>query len=305
MHLYFRGRCRTLAGRTLSFAPTVLAGLLALPASLASAQQTPTTPPQTPAADAATYTLIRVFKAGDADRYRLKVHVTGTDSQSANQDVKLDFRFRENVKEIKPDGSRLLTDVFDKAVAQINGLEQDVTAFMPTLTRTIDKKGQPVSVTVEGGLDQLNVQLTPMFESMGKAQAEFYPQQPVKVGDTWKVDQSDPKEPAEKTTGTATLVGLETVGGVPSLKIKIVTDTKTKAPDPASTSGAKVDITIHFDGTCNLDPKTGKLVKLSGTGLRTLVGAQTSNGKTTIETELALVTGPDDDKADSAKPKPQ
>jgi hypothetical protein len=307
MHSYIRrfSRRRATVTRTLRFAPVLIGGLLALHASPVMAQattttaQTPAATPQTPAADAATtYMLTRVFKTGDADHYKLKVHSVQSDSKSPGQDIKFDMRFKESVKEVKGDGSVTLTDEFDKAVANINDQEMDLSSSMPKVTQTLDKTGTLVDVATDGGQEIINSGISQLFQTMGRAQQGFHPQQPMKVGDTWKVELKNSKDDSDKSTGTATLVGLETVGGIQTVKIKMITDSKSKLPDPnAPTSGTKIDVATHFEGSGNFDPKTGKLIKLSGKG-----EAKMPMGKATIETDLALVTGADDVKPDAAKP---
>ncbi len=186
------------------------------------------------ATDNTTYTLQRTFKAGDISRYKLVMHITVTPSQATGNDIEAAFtlRYKETVKQIKPDSSVVVQDEFEKASLTANQQDIDLTSSMPKVTQTFSPKGQLTAVTADGGSAQFNGMVTQIYQGLGRTQA-YFPPKPVKVGDTWMIDFTDPNSPDNKTTGTATLVGTETAAGMQTLKIKVNTDAKLKVPsDP-------------------------------------------------------------------------
>lgn len=234
------------------------------------------------------FTLQRVFKKGDIDRYRLALSARINNEQTGNMEVEVVFalRMKETTKEVKEDGSGVLYREFEQGYARIGeAFEQDLTASLPKVTQTIDKTGRVVATKTEGGAGDF---ASGGPQAFSLAQTAFYPPKPVKVGDKWKIDQGDVKakeaERRVRFVGEATVVGKETVKGIETLKIKSVAEI---TPDKASDK-------MTLDGTSNMDPKTGKIVKIDGV----IEGAFGPLGKTKARLTLDMLTD-----ADKAEPK--
>src|ERR1051326_5352364 len=155
---------------------------------------------------------------GNLNRYkvRMKIHL-------AQLDTSLSMLFKETVKEAKPSGEFTVLTQFESASANAGGMEQDLLPLLPTITVMRDKAGK-ISAKTEGGLEQISSQITPMFQGLSTMQDSYVPKNPVKVGDKWKVTATTPSPTGgeTKSEGEATLVGTEIVGGIKSLKVKVL-----------------------------------------------------------------------------------
>ena len=260
--------------------------------------------------DEKTYTLARSFKAKDVNRYKLDLNTTANIPQlGGNVDVVMAMVMKETTKEVKDNGSAVLTSEFDSANVKVGDNEQDLTALMPSIITTVDKTGRILNTKFEGGNSMFTEgPAAGMFKNISPQ--TYFPPKPVKVGDTWKIDSStdapdkdkadaskdDKNKAAQKTTGTATLVGVETINGLQTLKIKTSTDTEATMDNPLN-PGEKLDIKAHTEGITNVDTLTGRLVKMTSTS--TSEGGP--QGKSKVEVTLALVTGDKATKADKAR----
>ncbi|HLV82032.1 MAG TPA: hypothetical protein VKT32_17210, partial [Chthonomonadaceae bacterium] len=122
-----------------------------------------------------------------------------------------------------------------------------------TVTRTQDKYGKVSGLKTEGFQGPMaNANFDRMFT---QSMTGFYPDKTVKVGDSWKFASSYKMgdAPDVKLTGSSTLLGTETLGGVKTLKIKTLVD----SADKDSTAG-----TFHAESTGNVDAQTGKVIRV-------------------------------------------
>ena len=263
--LFFRAHNRALSvASAFALVPVLLTGALTLAAR-------PTLALQDAAADAKagdkTYTIARAYTAKQTNRYKIEVNIKGN-IPAAGGDVNIVTTLlqKETVQSVTPDGTATLLGEFESASVKFNELDQDMTSQMPTVTTTVDKTGHVLTTKIEGGGPQ--VTQGPGAQMLnGVTQPGLYPSKPVKIGDTWKIDAAKPKA-GEKAplsmTGTATLVGLETVDGVPTLKIKTVSDSQVSMDNPFN-PGEKLDVKSHTTGVSNLEVASGKLIKAVAT----------------------------------------
>jgi len=212
--------------------------------------------------DEKTYMLARVYKVKDVSKYKFAVTSTINSPQLGGMvDIILDMALRETVKDVKSNGDAIIINEFDSASFKMgpNAMETDITAFLPTITSTIDKSGKAVDVVVDGGNPQFTTGPgSAMFKSF--QQQNFFPGKPVKVGDTWKIDLDIKGGP--KATGNATLVGTETINGLQTVKIKVVTDSELTQDNP-ETPNKPVTIKSHAETVGNYEISTGRIVKVN------------------------------------------
>ena len=200
------------------------------------------------AKDDATYTLKRVYKTGDADRYKLTMTINvNAPGGGGPIDVTTLMVMKDSTKEAKEDGSLTSISEFESASVTLNGMDIDITTMMPKVITTRDKTGKS-DVKMEGGNEQVTSQIGDQIKQFSVASASAYlPTKPVKVGDTWDMatDPAGPKD--QKVVGKVTLVSVETIKGVKVATLKTVTDV---------TAGA--DTKIHSEATTHVDVATGK-----------------------------------------------
>lgn len=276
---------RICRGRNLSIMSS--AGLLAcLTFAPSSAILFAQTKPLAQGTDDAVSIIKRVYQQGETDRYKLKVHIRQLDPKTSapTLDVVIDMIIVDTVKEAKPNGvTTIVTDV-ERADGKFGDQETEFTAAMPQVIQTLDKQGHMIGTKTKGGNEQLASFFSQVFERIGRVQGQLYPSAPVKVGDSWKIEDTDAKDADSKLSGKATLVGKETIDGVATLKVKIVTDSVAKMVNP--TKGDQLPIKIHFEGTGSLNAVTGRIIKLSGKGN----GDAGDAGKNELDFERSGVT---------------
>lgn len=275
-------RTATACLRTLS----AFVGLCTIPAPCLLAQNNAAG--SKPAVDTTAYTFKRVYKAGEANRYKLTLHTNINGAQ--NVEMQFAMNYKENVKSIAADGAVQIVMEFEKFAGAINGQElpAELSASLPKIVRTVDKDGKILSTTLDGSQGMMGNAVKQMMDGQSNSERAFWPSHPVKVGESWDIHSDDPNS---KSTGKATLVGTETVHGVKTLKVKIVSDTKST---PKEGPAAGQEISVHFEGVSNIDPVSGRMVRLSGKG----GGEIASAGKMTMSTELALLGDKDDKETD-------
>jgi hypothetical protein len=228
--------------------------------------------------DTTTYTITkRLYKAKDLDRYKIAVTTSMDNPMGGQLEIKVSMLIKETVQEVKEDGSLTLIHEFEQAAANIMGMDQDITSFMPKVTQTRDKNGK-IDVKVEGGNEQAAGQVAEMIKGMARAQTAFYPDKPVKIGDSYKVSYKGSIGPGQEADikGDAKVVAVETISGIKTLKIKI---TSTSASSDANGAAAS-----KSEGTCNLDIKTGKIVRMASK-----IDGTANGGKTSTEINYRLV----------------
>ncbi|MCW3096103.1 MAG: hypothetical protein JWL77_1721 [Chthonomonadaceae bacterium] len=245
--------------------------------------------------DDTTYTLKRIYKTGEMDRYRLTTKIN-MDSPGGGGpiDVTTLMLMKDSTKEAKEDGSLTSISEFESASVTFNGMDLDITTMMPKVITTRDKNGKS-NVKMEGGNEQVTSQIGDQLKQFTTAAASaFLPPKPVKVGDTWDM-MSDPSVPKDqKINGKVTLVSVDTVKGKKVAKLKTVSDV---------TSGA--DTKIHTEATTLIDVETGKPLNAT-----TKTSGNTNGSPVNIEMTLKML-GPDDKdgateavKTDSTVKKP-
>ncbi len=274
-------------GRGVSLPVWRSAGLIAClvfapPSAIVDAQ----TKPGAAVTDDTAYTIKRVYQQGETDRYKLMVHIRQLDpkTSSTTLDVIIHMIVVDTIKESKPNGATTIVTDIEKADGKLGDNETELTAVMPQLTQIVDKQGHMTSFKSKGGNEQLAAFVNQVFERIGRIQGQLYPSAPVKVGESWKIEDTDVKDAEAKLSGKATLIAKETLDGVSTLKVKIVTDSVAKTINPAK--GDQVSIKIHFEGSGNLNAVTGKIIKMSGTGS----GDAGDAGKNAVEFERSGVT---------------
>jgi hypothetical protein len=211
-------------------------------------------------ADDMVYTLQRTYAKGDVDHYKVKVtwNSDGTGFLNAKRII-VALTLKEETKELMPDGCAVLYDTFEGGSADVDGKIIEVTTLLPVLTQTRDRQSHILETKSEGG-GATTGEMTAMY---ARQMITFYPSKPAKVGDVQEFSYEDVKAATPtKTKGKWTFAGVETLSGTQTAKIKVVTDMTMETQDPPS--GEKATITTHFDGSGNMDLKTGKLVAMSG-----------------------------------------
>jgi hypothetical protein len=278
--------------RTVRFQPSRRAAatglaLLALPlaGSLRAAAQ-----------DAAGYTVKRAFTVGETHDYDItvKTKVGDTGLGVNNLDVTLKLKVKETVKETRPDGStQLVYAIPEQKMTTATGpkptdtQETDLRLQLPDIVQVVSKAGRTTSVNFENNDAILAQNLASMVRVMLRTEDLFFPTAAVKVGDSWKVDDSYRGSDGKPVTwkGTANAVSVETVNGEQALKIHVVADE----------SGVP-DVTPHIDADANIRITDGRVLKVNGT-----VNDVSPQVK---KLTLTLAEATADAAAPAAKPKP-
>lgn len=214
--------------------------------------------------DASAYTLRRIYKPGETNRYKLVSNSSVSLPEQGNSELSflLNMTLKETVEKGKAEGSTLLTTEVEAATAKVGEQEQDITTLTPKVKRTVDKNGSVVETMLDNQNNPFADQLGAAIRQLLDIQTAFYSDKPVKIGDTWKITLPEAKladdknkEAQVETNGTATLVGKEAVDGTDTLKVKVTLDAKGKG---------KENFRTHFEGVGNLDATDYKMVKLTG-----------------------------------------
>ena len=244
--------------------------------------------------DKTEYTVQRVFKAKEVDRYKMDIKMVINNPQLGGElNASVDGLLKQTTTEVKDDGTATLETVFEKALANAAGQEIDAAAMMPKTTLTLNKKGELVNMKTDGGEGPFAM-IGSMVASM---QRSFFPNKPVKVGDTWYMDVSvaapkgkekEPEKPKEAPKDNATFVAVETIKGIKTLKVKLVGDVPLPKEILALGDGAKEDKT-HIELFGYIDPQNGKLIRLTSSS------AAKSGPLKKIELTFALITGDEKD----------
>lgn len=246
------------------------------------------------AQDTTAYTIKRVYKAGETDRYRLVTKMNIDSPQTGGPiDVISTMLMKELTKEAKDDGTSTSVSEFESASVTFNGNDLDITTMMPKVITTRDKNGKS-DVKMEGGNEQVTAQMGDQVKQFTISSASaFLPSKPVKVGETWDMDPTGGVKDA-KVKGKVTLVSVDTVKGVKVAKFKTVSDV---------TGGA--DTKMHTEATTLIDVATGKPLNVT-----TKTEGAANGSKLNIEMTLKMLD-PNDKrdakeavKADGSAKKP-
>jgi hypothetical protein len=239
--------------------------------------------------DDTVYTLERVYTKGEADHYKVKTEVK-TDGKMLPGVTKIiiSMVFKEQTREVKADGNAVIDDTFEQASADVGkGVPLDMAPFMPVITQTRDKQSHILENKTVGG----NGTVSDMVAQYAKQLIFFYADKPVKVGDSWTLEDKDATAPVPiKTLGKGTLLAIETLNGVQTAKIKVVTDAGGETEDPNTHVRTKVG--AHFEATGNMDLKTGKILLM--------MGKTTFTGGTLLENQVDWKLKAGDNKDDAA-----
>jgi len=244
--------------------------------------------------DEATYTLKRVYKTGDTDRYRMTTKINAEIPGAGPVDVTTTMLMKDLTKEAKEDGSLTSIAEFENASVSLNGMDIDITGMMPKLITTRDKNGKS-DVKMEGGNEQITSQIGDQIKQFNmSAAAAMLPSKAVKVGDSWEIATNALGAKDQKVAGKVTLVSVDTIKGKKVAKLKTVSDV---------TGGG--DTKIHTEATTLIDLETGKAIDTT-----TKTDGNANGSPINIEMSMKLL-GPDDKdgakeviKADSSAKKP-
>jgi hypothetical protein len=263
-----------------------------------------------------TYTILRVYKAGDVDRYNMTMSGTFSGIKALgpqdNVPVKMKAVLKETTKTANTDGSAVILSEMDSATANISDQgEIDISTFIPAVTQTRDKLGKVTESKAEGAASPLPPGADPGM-LLGMLSGAMHSQKAVKVGDTWNVDiaAGGAKRAMPPGTATAKLIAIETVDGVNTAKIETTVDIggdKPAAPAaatdaakpaaPAATDNANGEkrpisgLKVHAVSTGNVDLVTGKVVKMSGTFDMEMQRGNGGNMKVHMTITSALAAG--------------
>jgi hypothetical protein len=227
--------------------------------------------------DNATYTFKRVYKTGEADRYKLTTKMSIDNPQTGTpMDILMTMLMKDSTKEAKDDGASISVSEFESASINLNGMDIDISTMMPKVITTRDKNGKS-EVKMEGGNEQVTSQMGDQMKQFTSFGAGFMPVKPIKVGDTWDIDPKAFATKDQKVTGKVTLVSVETIKGVKVAKMKSVMDL-------TDATNSK----MHSESTNLIDVATGKALSLTSK-----VSGDTAGSKINIEIAMNVL-GPDD-----------
>lgn len=227
------------------------------------------------AKDDTVYTIKRVYKAGQADRYKITMKMN-MDIPGTPLDLVETMFMKETTREAKADGSSIVAFDFESVQVTANGMDMDMTAMMPRIITTLDKNGKS-EVKIEGGSEEVTSHMGDQVKQMTNSAAALVPKKPVKVGDTWDLNADDFGAPGQNVKGKATFVSVETVKGVKVGKIKSVIEI----------TGA-MDLKMHAESTTLIDLATGKALSLT-----TKTEGDIASGKMSMEMSMKVL-GADD-----------
>ncbi|MCL5283910.1 MAG: hypothetical protein M1330_04260 [Armatimonadetes bacterium] len=193
--------------------------------------------------------LKRVYKAGEVDRYLMEMTTQMPSPQggSSNMQMKTHMVMSSNTKSVDQNGDATIQISFSDFTISMNGNEMNPpTGMLPVVTFKVDPYGHVLSQKIEGGNPMMQNQ---QFQN---SQSMEFPHHAIKIGDSWKINYTDP---TKKTTvvGTITLAGRGEQQGINTLKLKTNADVTTEAMGHT--------IKMHIDGTAYVDPSNGKLIK--------------------------------------------
>jgi hypothetical protein len=221
----------------------------------------------------------RIYKSGETSRYRLTVKIQ-TPGPMGDQDVTIQLKLRETARAAKVStGEWSLVQQFETGTVNLGGQEQDVLGLLPIVTLTRDKRGL-VTMSTAGGTPDGAAELGGLLLQITNAARDFAPDKAVKIGDKWKASFTNPSKIMGGTMVEADteLLDTETIEGIKTLKIRFK-GTSQNAGDAE---------TAPIEGTVNVEPETGRLVRITEKGAGTFAG-----GKAKADLEMTLITKED------------
>ncbi len=228
--------------------------------------------------DDTTYTVKRVYKAGESDRYKFSTKVNMNNPAAGGLvEILTAMVVKETTKEAKDDGSVVSVSEFETAGVNFNGMDIDITTMMPKVTTSRDKNGK-LDVKSEGGNEQVTSQMGELTKQINSMSALLFPTKPVKAGDSWDLDSlTATKVPGTKVKGKVTFISADTVKGVKILKFKTVSDT----------TGDK-DTKMHSEAVTLINFETGKPVSMTSK-----TDGDAAGGKISVEMTMKML-GPNE-----------
>lgn len=196
------------------------------------------------AKDDQTYAWTFKYDKGETIKYRLNYVYTGAKFKTTIRSVD-----RYEVKSVNAKGESTILDTPESQVVVDNGHEiPDNPEDRQVVIKVLDRRGLVVKQELknpDAGTETIN-----LIGIMTNARP--IPDTPVKAGDSWKTELDNLLLPGKKIIVTSTLVGVEKVLGIDTLKIKrqMTIPTTPDEKDP-----------LKLDSTYNVDPRMGHLVR--------------------------------------------
>lgn len=234
---------------------------------------------------------------GEVSRYRQRAVVTGLLPDGTNLDAHIKMINKQEVKDVKENGDALVVETVESRTIIVNGnkIPEDPSSYT-IFKRTFSNTGLVLKSTVENapaGSETL-AQMSSMLR------ATPIPDKPVKIGDSWTTEIVNTVVPGKKVKFTSTADSIEKVAGVDTLKIKV------KLTFPIQANAAEADF-VKADGSYNIDPKTGRLMRSAFDVVNTLIpspiGELKANTSSVTELIVAGVNDKEEDDIPTAKGK--
>lgn len=194
-----------------------------------------------------TFDLSYTNKVGDVHKTKVVVKFS---IQGA--DVTLEELGKDEITEVKPDGTYTQKTSLEGGKISVMGMDQDIPPTAGDIV-TRDKWGKLLSLKItDTGMPasftpEINKLLTGLSEVIFAGKA-------VKAGDSWDVSWDNPAAKGKKVTVKSTLVGTEKLNGKDVVKIKQSGEGATDEKD----GKMKVEFTAW------VDPKSGRTLKMEG-----------------------------------------
>lgn len=234
------------------------------------------------AKDDTAYAIKRVYKVGDADRYKIALKMN-MDVGATPVELTETMVMRETTKEATDDGAHTVVVDFLSASVTANGMDMDVAAMMPKITMATSKDGK-TDVKADGGNEQMMAQMGDQLKQFTNSATVFMPKKAVKVGESWEVDVADFAPQVKNIKGKATLVSIETIKGLKVGKIRSVMD-----------MSGDMGMAMHTQGTTYFVLATGKALSFTAQSDGDVAG-----GKMHMDMTMKMLDG--DGKTDEKAP---
>jgi hypothetical protein len=203
-----------------------------------------------------TYTIKRTYKAGETDRYRIKLQMEG-ESPMGPLNLEMTMDMIETTKQVNEDGTVVLEMKMDSGVIKFNDQEMSMPGAGETVRMTVDQTGRVLKT--EGGAAGRGGNLNGL---VNLTRVATWPDRPLRVGETWTFEIPLENNAQAKVKGSFTVVGPEKKSDqikVDTLKVKIATEIPIPAPQ-GEPSKIKLDTMVY------VEPATGKVMKAEGSG---------------------------------------
>lgn len=188
------------------------------------------------------YSIKRVYKAGEVDRYKMSFTIEG------NVQAEVNLVIKESTKSVKDDVATVETTI-ESGKIKFGGQDAPFPQAGQTTSRNIDVKTGKV-VGAQGQAGGPLGRLSSLTNNLG------IPDHPVKIGEEIKFD-SPVNEGKDKVTGTLKVLGLEPKSAdvtVDTVKLNAVVNLP-----------AEMGEKLKVDATAFVEPGTGKQLKLDAT----------------------------------------